>query len=57
LASFAYMGLIGLVIASLINFFLRSAALDFAISLLYCFISLGSEEVMIKSDYGNRLHD
>jgi FtsH-binding integral membrane protein len=51
------MGLIGLVIASLINFFLRSAALDFAISLLYCFISLGSEEVMIKSDYGNRLHD
>lgn len=32
--SFAYMGLIGLVIASLINIFLRSAALDFAVSFI-----------------------
>ena len=31
--SFVYMGLIGLIIASLINIFLRSAALDFAVSL------------------------
>ena len=34
LGSFAYMGLIGLIIASLINVFLRSAALDFAVSLI-----------------------
>ena len=34
LGSFAYMGLIGLVIASLINIFLRSAALDFAVSFI-----------------------
>ena len=34
LGSFAYMGLIGLVIAGLINLFLRSAALDFAVSFI-----------------------
>jgi FtsH-binding integral membrane protein len=34
LGSFAYMGLIGLVIASLINLFLRSPALDFAVSFI-----------------------
>ena len=34
LGSFAYMGLIGLVIAGLINLFLRSPALDFAISFI-----------------------
>ena len=34
LGSFAYMGLIGLVIASLINLFLRSAALDFTVSFI-----------------------
>ena len=32
--SFVFMGLIGLIIASLINVFLRSAALDFAVSLI-----------------------
>lgn len=32
LGSFAYMGLIGLVIASLVNIFLRSGAIEFAIS-------------------------
>jgi FtsH-binding integral membrane protein len=32
--SFVFMGLIGLIIASLINLFLRSAALDFAVSLI-----------------------
>ena len=34
LGSFVYMGLIGLVLASLINIFLRSAALDFAVSFI-----------------------
>ncbi len=34
LGLFAYMGLIGLVLASLINIFLRSAALDFAVSFI-----------------------
>ena len=34
LGSFAYMGLIGLAIACLINLFLRSAALDFAVSFI-----------------------
>jgi FtsH-binding integral membrane protein len=40
--SFAYMGLIGLVIACLINLFLRSAALDFAVS----FIGIGVFTIM-----------
>lgn len=44
--SFAYMGLIGLVIASLINLFLRSAALDFAIS----FIGVGVFTIMTAWD-------
>jgi FtsH-binding integral membrane protein len=34
LGSFVYMGLIGLIIASLINLFLRSAALDFVVSFI-----------------------
>lgn len=34
IGSFVFMGLIGLIIASLINVFLRSAALDFAVSLI-----------------------
>ena len=44
--SFAYMGLIGLVIASLINIFLRSAALDFAVS----FIGVGVFTILIAYD-------
>ena len=44
--SFAYMGLIGLVIASLINIFLRSAALDFAVS----FIGVGIFTVLTAWD-------
>ena len=46
LGSFAYMGLIGLVIASLINIFLRSAALDFAVS----FIGLGVFTILTAWD-------
>ena len=34
IASFVYMGLIGLIIVSLVNLFLRSSSLDFAISLI-----------------------
>lgn len=44
--SFAYMGLIGLVIACLINLFLRSAALDFAVS----FIGIGVFTIMPAYD-------
>jgi len=44
--SFAYMGLIGLVIASLTNLFLRSPALDFAIS----FIGVGIFTVLTAWD-------
>ncbi|MBU6184652.1 MAG: Bax inhibitor-1/YccA family protein [Rickettsiales bacterium] len=46
LGLFAYMGLIGLVIASLINIFLRSAALDFAVS----FIGVGIFTVLTAWD-------
>jgi FtsH-binding integral membrane protein len=46
LGSFAYMGLIGLVIASLINIFLRSAALDFAVS----FIGVGVFTILTAWD-------
>ena len=46
LGSFAYMGLIGLVIASLINIFLRSAALDFAVS----FIGVGVFTILTAYD-------
>lgn len=46
LGSFAYMGLIGLVIASLINIFLRSTALDFAVS----FIGIGIFTVLTAWD-------
>ena len=46
LGSFAYMGLIGLVIASLINLFLRSPALDFAVS----FIGVGIFTVLTAWD-------
>jgi len=46
LGSFAYMGLIGLVIAGLINIFLRSAALDFAVS----FIGVGVFTILTAWD-------
>lgn len=46
LGSFAYMGLIGLVIASLINLFLRSPALDFAVS----FIGVGVFTILTAYD-------
>ena len=46
LGSFAYMGLIGLVLASLINIFLRSAALDFAVS----FIGVGIFTILTAWD-------
>jgi FtsH-binding integral membrane protein len=46
LGSFAYMGLIGLVIAILINIFLRSAALDFAVS----FIGVGIFTILTAWD-------
>ena len=44
--SFVYMGLIGLIIASLINIFLRSAALDFAVS----FIGVGIFTILTAYD-------
>ena len=46
LGSFAYMGLIGLVIASLINLFLRSVALDFTVS----FIGVGIFTILTAWD-------
>jgi uncharacterized protein len=46
LGAFAYMGLIGLVIASLINLFLRSPALDFAVS----FIGVGIFTILTAWD-------
>jgi len=46
LGLFAYMGLIGLVIASLINIFLRSAALDFTVS----FIGVGIFTILTAYD-------
>ena len=46
LGLFAYMGLIGLVLASLINIFLRSAALDFAVS----FIGVGVFTILTAWD-------
>ena len=46
LGSFAYMGLIGLVIAGLVNIFLRSAALDFAVS----FIGVGVFTILTAWD-------
>ena len=46
LGSFVYMGLIGLIIASLINLFLRSAALDFVVS----FIGVGIFTVLTAYD-------
>ena len=46
LGAFAYMGLIGLVIASLINLFLRSPALDFAVS----FIGVGIFTILTAFD-------
>lgn len=39
--SFLMMGLIGLIIASIVNFFLRSSGLDFALSLLTVAIFIG----------------
>ena len=45
-ASFAYMGLIGLIIASLVNIFLRSPALDFTVS----FIGIGVFIILIAYD-------
>jgi FtsH-binding integral membrane protein len=41
LGSFLIMGLIGIMIASLINIFLKSSALDFAVSFLGVFIFIG----------------
>jgi FtsH-binding integral membrane protein len=41
LGSFMFMGLIGIVICSLINMFLRSSALGFAISFIGVFVFLG----------------
>ena len=46
LGSFAYMGLIGLIIASLVNLFLRSAALDFTVS----FIGVGIFTILTAWD-------
>ena len=39
--SFLFMGLIGIIIASVVNFFLASAAMDFAISLIGVLIFVG----------------
>lgn len=41
IGSFLMMGLIGLIIASIVNIFLKSSALDFAISLIGVFIFIG----------------
>lgn len=41
LGSFLIMGLIGLVIASLVNIFLKSSALEFALSIIGVFIFIG----------------
>ncbi len=41
LGSFLIMGLIGLIIASLVNIFLKSSALEFALSLIGVFIFIG----------------
>ena len=41
MGSFLMMGLIGVIIASLVNLFLRSSALDFALSILGLFIFIG----------------
>jgi len=41
MGSFLMMGLIGLIIASLVNIFLKSSALDFALSLIGTFIFIG----------------
>jgi hypothetical protein len=46
LGSFAYMGLIGLIIASLVNIFLRSLALDFTVS----FIGVGIFTILTAWD-------
>ena len=46
LGSFAYMGLIGLIIASLVNIFLRSTALDFTVS----FIGVGIFTILTAWD-------
>ena len=46
LGSFAYMGLIGLIIASLVNLFLRSPALDFTVS----FIGVGIFTILTAWD-------
>lgn len=39
--SFFFMGLIGIIIASVVNFFLQSSALSFAISLIGVFVFIG----------------
>ncbi len=41
IGSFMFMGLIGLIIASLVNIFLKSSALDFALSVVGVFIFIG----------------
>jgi FtsH-binding integral membrane protein len=54
LGSFFFMGLIGLILASLVNFFLHSSAVQFAISVLGVFIFVGLtayDSQRIKADY------
>jgi len=41
MGSFLMMGLIGIIIASLVNLFLKSSAMDFAISLIGVFVFIG----------------
>jgi FtsH-binding integral membrane protein len=41
MGSFLMMGLIGLIIASLVNIFLKSSAMEFAISIIGVFIFIG----------------
>lgn len=54
LGSFMFMGLIGIIVASLVNIFLHSPAIAFAVSILGVFIFLGLtayDTQRIKTDY------
>ena len=54
LGSFLFMGLIGLILASLVNLFLHSSALEFALSIIGVFIFVGLtayDTQMIKGLY------
>ena len=42
LGSFLMMGLIGIIIASVVNMFMKSSMMDFVISILRCFNFCGS---------------